>query len=341
MSDPEAVQVRRRRALPEDRRPRCATCSASCPRRATTRCGSPSGPTSRSSSASRSCPTSRSPRASPTTPPTSSTSPSRAPRSGGATRCPTTVVERLAYELQVIADMGFARTSSSCGTSSSTPRTTASGSVRAGERGRLRGGLLPAHHRPRPDQYDLLFERFLNPTPHLDARHRHGLRLPLPRRDDPLRGRALRPRPRRADHHVLAPSRPGPRCATRPGCSATPTRSATRSPRRCRRWSWAATRRCTRCLERAREVRRRLQDGRRAAGDVRHRSRRQAGHRRRQGPRGPAPPGRHPRRRGGDHQGAAHRVPARSSASPRPGRTRRRPRSSRSTRCTASKTSAC
>ena len=42
-----------------------------------------------------------------------------------------------------------------------------------------------------------------------------------------------------------------------------------------------------------------------------------AGHRRGQGPRGAAPPGRHPRRRGGDHQGAAHRVPARSSASPR------------------------
>ena len=43
------------------------------------------------------------------------------------------------------------------------------------------------------------------------------------------------------------------------------------------------------------------------------------GHRRRQGPRGPAPPGRHPRRRGGDHQGAAHRATCRSSASPRPG----------------------
>ena len=34
------------------------------------------------------------------------------------------------------------------------------------------------------------------------------------------------------------------------------------------------------------------------------------GRRRRPGPRGAAPPGRHPRRRRGDHQGAAHRVPA-------------------------------
>ena len=68
---PEALQVRGRRALPEDGATRCATCSARSPRRATTRCGSPSGPTSRSSSASRSCPTSRCPRASPTTPTTS------------------------------------------------------------------------------------------------------------------------------------------------------------------------------------------------------------------------------------------------------------------------------
>ena len=83
-----------------------ATCSARCPRRATTRSGSPSGPTSRSSSASRSCPTSRCPRASTTTPTTCGTSPSRGPSSAGATSCPTTVVERLAYELQVIERHG-------------------------------------------------------------------------------------------------------------------------------------------------------------------------------------------------------------------------------------------
>ncbi len=35
---PEAVQVRRRRLLPQESRSRCATCGASCPRRATTRC---------------------------------------------------------------------------------------------------------------------------------------------------------------------------------------------------------------------------------------------------------------------------------------------------------------
>ena len=65
------------------------------------------------------------------------------------------------------------------------------------------------------------------------------------------------------------------------------------------------------------------------------------GRRRGQGPRGPAPPGRHPRRRGGHHRRAAHRVPAdpaQARARPGPSRTRR---SSPSTRCTASRSSAC
>ena len=68
---PRPLQVPRRRALPEVGGRDAPRCSARCPRRATTRCGSPSGPTSRSSSASRSCPTSRCPRGSPTTATTS------------------------------------------------------------------------------------------------------------------------------------------------------------------------------------------------------------------------------------------------------------------------------
>ena len=68
---------------------------------------------------------------------------------------------------------------------------------------------------------------------------------------------------------------------------------------------------------------------------------REAGGRRRQGPRGPEAQRRHPRRRGGHHQGAADHVPA----DPAQARSRRRSprtrRSSRSTRCTASRTSAC
>ena len=59
------------------------------------------------------------------------------------------------------------------------------------------------------------------------------------------------------------------------------------------------------------------------------------------GPRGAAAPGRHPRRRGRDHQGAAHRVPAGPAQAGSRARRRRTRRSSPSTRCTASKISVC
>ncbi len=85
----------------------------------------------------------------------------------------------------------------------------------------------------------------------------------------------------------------------------------------------------------------RLQDGRRAARALRDRRRRQARHRRRPRPRGAAPPGRDPRRGGGDHPASRSPSTCRSSASPSPAATSRTRRSSRSTRCTASRTSAC
>ena len=59
------------------------------------------------------------------------------------------------------------------------------------------------------------------------------------------------------------------------------------------------------------------------------------------GPRRPAPPGRHPRGRGRHHPRAAHRVPADPAQARARHRARRRRRWSRSTRCTASKSSAC
>ena len=66
----------------------------------------------------------------------------------------------------------------------------------------------------------------------------------------------------------------------------------------------------------------------------------QAGHRRGPGARGPAPPGRHPRRRRGHHPGAAHRVPPDPAQARWPGsRAEDVARSSPSTRCTASRTS--
>ena len=73
----------------------------------------------------------------------------------------------------------------------------------AGERGGLVRRVLPAHRRHRPDPVRPAVRALPQPGPQADARHRHGLRLPLPRRDDQVRGRALRLGPRRADHHVL------------------------------------------------------------------------------------------------------------------------------------------
>ncbi len=99
----------------------------------------------------------------------------------------------------------------------------------AGERGRFVCRVLPAHRRHRPDQVRPAVRALPQPGPQADARHRHGLRLPVPGGDDPVRGAALRPRPCRADHHVLhdqGASR-GARCGAR--ASGTPTRWATRS----------------------------------------------------------------------------------------------------------------
>ena len=124
-------------------------------------------------------------------------------RALGRASCRRRVVERLAYELQVIKNMGFA---SYFLIVWDLIKHAKDSGIRVGPgRGSAAGCAVAYCLRITdldPIKYDLLFERFLNPQPHLDARHRHGLRLPLPRRDDPLRGRALRPRPRRPDHHV-------------------------------------------------------------------------------------------------------------------------------------------
>ena len=138
--------------------------------------------------------------------------------SGRATQLPDAVVERLDYELEVIDDMGFSayflivwdliRYAREHGHP---------GRARAGGRPPAARRLLPAHHRPRPDQVRPAVRALPQPGPHLDARHRHGLRLPLPRRDDPLRGRAVRPRPRRPDRHVLHHQGPGRGARRRPG----------------------------------------------------------------------------------------------------------------------------
>ena len=72
-----------------------------------------------------------------------------------------------------------------------------------GQRGRLVRRVLPPDRRHRPDPVRPAVRAVPEPGPQADARHRHGLRLPLPRRHDPVRGRTVRRRPRRADRHVL------------------------------------------------------------------------------------------------------------------------------------------
>jgi DNA polymerase-3 subunit alpha len=102
--------------------PRCATSSPSCPRRATTPCSSPSGPTWRSTSASRACPSSRCPTSSPARPTRSGplaylrhlTFEGAKERYGAPP--PAEVVERLDYELGVIGTWASPPTSWWCGT---------------------------------------------------------------------------------------------------------------------------------------------------------------------------------------------------------------------------------
>ena len=122
-------------------------------------------PTSRSSSASRSCPTSRCPRASTTTPTTCAPHLRGRRASAGARSCPTRSSSAWPTSSRSSATWGSPRTSSSCGTSSSTPATPTSGSARAVARA---AGCAVAYCLRITDldpiKYDLLFERFLNPS---------------------------------------------------------------------------------------------------------------------------------------------------------------------------------
>ena len=91
--------------------------------------------------------------------------------------------------------------------------------------GRLPDRLRHGHHRARPDQAQAALRAVPQPRPHLDARHRHGLRRAPPRRHDPLRHREVRRGAGRPDHHVRHDQgqaggqgqRPGPRLPVRAG----------------------------------------------------------------------------------------------------------------------------
>ena len=93
---------------------------------------------------------------------------------------------------------------------------------------RLARRLLPRDHRHRPDPLRPAVRALPQPGPQVDARHGHRLRRRRPRARDQLRGREVRARPRRADHHLRDDGR-APPCATRGACSRSPTASSTRS----------------------------------------------------------------------------------------------------------------
>ncbi len=159
-----------------------------------------------------------------------------ASRSATGTSPPPVVLERLEYELGVIESMGFSayflivwdivRYAKSRGH----PRRSG-----PGERGGLVRRVLPAHRRHRPDQVRPAVRAVPQPGPQADARHRHGLRLPLPRRDDQVRRAALRRGPRRPDRHVLDDQGAGRGARRGAGARLPVRRSATRSPSSCRR----------------------------------------------------------------------------------------------------------
>ena len=221
----------------------------------------------------------------------------------GRRRCPTRSSSGSPTSSRSSTTWGSRPTSSSSGTSSATPASTASGSARAAAR-RPAARSPTACASPTSTRSVRPAVRALpQPEPDLDARHRHGLRLPLPRRDDPLRGRDVRPRPRRPDRHLLAPSRPGPRCSDAARVLGYAVRPV--GDKVAKAMPPLVMGRDTplyACLEKHEKY----EDGYKMAAELRpmydDRPRRQAGRRRGQGPRGHAPPGRHPRRRRGHHR---------------------------------------
>jgi DNA polymerase-3 subunit alpha len=300
---------------------RCATCSPSFPRRATTHCSSPSGPPWRSTSAGRACRASPYPRSSPGTPTRSGRQAYlRTEHRGGqgAVRPPDPpeVMTRLDYELGVIADMGF---SAYFLVVWDLIRFARSQRIRVGPGRGSAAGCCVAYCLQivdlDPIRYDLLFERFLNPG-----------RIQMPDIDMDFDERY------RGDMIKYAADRYGSdHVAQIVTFSTIKARAAVRDAARVLGYPYIVGDKIAKamppllmgrdtplaaCLART-DGRGRLRRRRRAAHHVRLRPRGQAGHRRGQGARGPAAPGRHPRRGGGHHRRAPHRV------RPRPAQARR------------------
>ena len=222
-----------------------------------------------------------------------------------------TCIERIEYELDVIKSMGF---SAYFLVVWDLVRYAKSRGIRVGPgRGSAAGSCVAYCLRIvdiDPIKYDLLFERFLNPgrkqMPDIDMDF-----------DSRYRGEMIRyaaqkygARPRRAGHHVLDDQGAG-RGARRGARARLPVRrrrqdrqadaAADHGPRHAAARVLRAERRSTPTATRWRTSCAQLYDDDPDAKRVIDVAR---------GLEGPAPPGRHPRRRGRDHARAAHRVPA-------------------------------
>ena len=139
---------------------------------------------------------------------TCATSPIEGAERRYGSRCPTRcTTHRL--RAGVIGDMGFAAYFLVVWDLIRYARSRGSGWARARLGGRLLRGLLPVHRRPGPHPLRPAVRALLEPGPQADARHRHGLRRAVPGRDDPLRRRALRQRPRGPDRDLLDDQGPG------------------------------------------------------------------------------------------------------------------------------------
>ncbi len=208
---------------------------------------------------------------------------------------PAEAVERMEFELGVIEEMGFSsyflivwdfvRYAKENGVAVGPGRGSAAGSIVSYV---LRITDLD------PLAEGLIFERFLNPGPQIDAGHRHRLLGPRPRADDPLRRREVRPRIGRPDHHLRqdGAARRDPRRRPR----ARLRLRHRRPPREADPGADHGPQPLLRGMPEA---------GPGAETDLRRRAGREEDHRRRPGPRGDHPQQLDPRRRRGDRRPAA------------------------------------
>ena len=278
---------------------------------------------------------------SPTPTPTCGTSPTRGRRSATASPLPAEVAERLDYELGVISDMGF---SDYFLVVWDLIRHAREQGIRVGPgRGSAAGCCVAYCLRIvdlDPIRYDLLFERFLNPgrkqMPDIDMDF-----------DERYRGEMIRYAAERYGWDHVA------QIVT---FSTIKARAAVRDAARVLGYPYGVGDRIAKAMPplvmgrdtplwACFEDDPKYADGYKAAAELREMYATDPDVARvvdvARGLGGPAPPGRHPRRRRGDLGRPADRAPARSSASPSRAAGPRTPRSSPSTRCTASRSSAC